>query len=148
MAAVLCWRAPGAGCTASPKVWLGQTRNFGVSLWYTCATALILLTRKTTARFQVAFHTGPRQRRIPRAAGACCPMHEPCLCVRTNGESILFPQHLIEYLVHFTGVHRGPWPPRCPSQVSLLVQRYTNTPHQPFVSPFACRYPKFLPQLP
>ena len=90
MAAVLCWRAPGAGCTASPKVWLGQTRNFGVSLWYTCATALILLTRKTTARFQVARETGGKQRRIPRAAGACCPMHEPCLCVRAYGGSQYF----------------------------------------------------------
>ena len=90
MAAVLCWRAPGAGCTASPKVWLGQTRNFGVSLWYTCATALILLTRKTTARFQVAFRTGAHLRRIPRAAGACCPMHEPCLCVRAYGGSQYF----------------------------------------------------------
>ena len=90
MAAVLCWRAPGAGCTASPKVWLGQTRNFGVSLWYTCATALILLTRKTTARFQVARDTGGHLRRIPRAAGACCPMHEPCLCVRINGEDQYF----------------------------------------------------------
>ena len=90
MAAVLCWRAPGAGCTASPKVWLGQTRNLGVSLWYTCATALILLTRKTTARFQVARNGRERQRRIPRAAGACCPMHEPCLCVRAYGGSQYF----------------------------------------------------------
>ena len=90
MAAVLCWRAPGAGCTASPKVWLGQTRNFGVSLWYTCATALILLTRKTTARFQVARETGGEQRRIPRAAGACCPMHEPCLCMMPYGASQYF----------------------------------------------------------